>query len=84
MTFVKSSKYMFLKKLFITISYYKINLILVVFAMYFRSWVIILLWKLSSCLFKAFQGKKKKQEKASCVISLNFKVSVAAEILNST
>lgn len=58
MTFVKSSRYMFLKKYFITISYYKINLILVVFAMCFRSWVIILLWKLSSCLFKAFQEKK--------------------------
>lgn len=83
MTFVKSSKYMFLKKYFLTISYYKINLILAVFAMYFRSWVIILLWKLSSCLFKAFQ-EKKKQEKGSCVISLNFKISVAAEILNST
>ena len=83
MTFVKSSKYMFLKKYFWTISYYKINLILAVFAMYFRSWVIILLWKLSSCLFKAFQ-EKKKQEKVSCVISLNFKISVAAEILNST
>ena len=54
MTFVKSSKYMFLKKYFLTISYYKINLILAVFAMYFRSWVIILFWKLSSCLFKAF------------------------------
>lgn len=83
MTFVKSSKYMFLKKYFLTISCYKINLILAVFAMYFRSWVIILLWKLSSCLFKAFQ-EKKKQEKASCVISLNFKISIAAEILNST
>ena len=83
MTFVKSSKYMFLKKYFLTISYYKINLILAVFAMYFRSWVIILLWKLSSCLFKAFQ-QKKKPEKASCVVSLNFKISVAAEILNST
>ena len=43
MTFVKSSKYMFLKKIFLTISFYKINLILAVFVMYFRSY---------SCLFR--------------------------------
>ena len=46
MTFVKSSKYMFLKKYFLTISYYKINLILAVFAMYFCSWVFYLIVKI--------------------------------------
>lgn len=69
MTFVKSSKYMFLKKFFLTISFYKINLILAVFVMYFRSWVIILLWKLSSCLFKAFQEKKKTGKGKLCYLT---------------
>ena len=70
MTFVKSSKYMFLKKIFLNdfLLQNKLNFSSF-FAMYFRSRVIILLWKLSSCLFKAFQEKKKTGKGKLCYLT---------------